>query len=391
MAQNIEYLWEQFVSAKSEIWNTLQWLLRFALSIFVKPYKPSPLEQLPLELLLLITEHLPPRSLDAFLRTNRHFAQLLTPSFYNLAIEQEKKYCSDQPHKWIPMLSLAVSMGNYPLAKFLLGKGVDVNIEDKGMNKEIPIHYAARAHHHDPRVLELLIENGADIERRDWDLRTPLHYATRESAMILLAKGAKTEVYDKDGNTPLHLAVISYRTGAILVLLGNGASVESRNPETGYTALDEALDWKTRAPPTLIKALLSSGAKVEGPPFNQSIPLQKVLRWNPPDISVIRVLLDCGARVSERNSLGQTALHILSRGGRKISIAAARLLLSRAEEGTINAESYLDRHLTILDIATAHGRMQNDEDLEFVHLLVESGARGGRSRTETSRCQERWL
>ena len=54
---------------------------------------------------------------------------------------------------------------------------------------------------------------GADIEARDENQRTPLHYAMEncegEVIMVLLDSGANIEAKDKDQNTPLQLAFIN--------------------------------------------------------------------------------------------------------------------------------------------------------------------------------------
>lgn len=59
-------------------------------------------------------------------------------------------------------------------------------------------------------MVELLLNYGADTERRDRDDRTPMSLAAlvRKSVMfeLLLNNGADTKSKDNDGRTPLYLA-----------------------------------------------------------------------------------------------------------------------------------------------------------------------------------------
>lgn len=62
----------------------------------------------------------------------------------------------------------------------------------------------------DENICKLLVQKGADVEARDNDDWTPLHFAACgsniEIAKLLRSKGARVSVKNKNGQTSLDLA-----------------------------------------------------------------------------------------------------------------------------------------------------------------------------------------
>ena len=78
-----------------------------------------------------------------------------------------------------------------------LEQGVDIEARDK--NGLTPLHYSESA-----EVVNALLNAGADIEARDKNGLTPLYYAEfTEVVNALLNAGADIEARDKKGGTPL--------------------------------------------------------------------------------------------------------------------------------------------------------------------------------------------
>jgi ankyrin repeat protein len=93
----------------------------------------------------------------------------------------------------------------------LIKQGANVNVRDEEMRS--PLHQAVLGGMFG--LVCLLMESGADLNARDQDGFTPLHFAAQEVlpeiAKILVGKGADVNLRDEDGNTPLHRALLSAR------------------------------------------------------------------------------------------------------------------------------------------------------------------------------------
>ncbi len=84
--------------------------------------------------------------------------------------------------------------------------GADVNARDK--EGETPMHYAAMSG--TPDNIAALVSAGADVEARNEDGTTPLYTAAMsgapENIAALLEAGASGSVKDDDGKTPFDYA-----------------------------------------------------------------------------------------------------------------------------------------------------------------------------------------
>jgi len=90
------------------------------------------------------------------------------------------------------------------------------------------------------RVIQRLLEKGADVECRSNDGQTPLWWAAEKGyeavVKLLLEKGAHVESRDNDGNTPLLSAAWGGHEAAVKLLLEKGADMEFKD-NSGYTPL----------------------------------------------------------------------------------------------------------------------------------------------------------
>jgi ankyrin repeat protein len=158
------------------------------------------------------------------------------------------------------MLVMATIKLQKDMVQMLLEEGADINLKDE--YGKTPLHHAVltvfKGTPEDKiqNIAEFLLANGANINAQDNQGETALHLAINQSVWnskncmvdFLLARGANVNVQDKRGATPLHYAVgfgyaesqMPVRKQIIKALLeSNNIDTTIRNDQ-GYTALEEA-------------------------------------------------------------------------------------------------------------------------------------------------------
>ena len=151
--------------------------------------------------------------------------------------------CSTDPPEPFTPLQVAVYNGDHASAEVLLEGGADVE------KKTVWYTY------NDPKMTEILLSHGADINATDPSGYTQLHWAAFHSdssvVRILLAKGAAVNAKNKKMETPLHLAARCGWNEGVQMLLSSGADVDAVD-NSGMTPL--AWAKKSRPPDTLVGA-----------------------------------------------------------------------------------------------------------------------------------------
>jgi ankyrin repeat protein len=154
------------------------------------------------------------------------------------------------------------------------------------------LHLAAAAYERD--IAEELVSAGADVRARNRRGAEPLHYAADGSpesnfwdpdaqyavVEFLIGAGADPSSEDKSGVAPLHRAVRTRCTAAVRALLDNGADAVRRN-KSGSSPLHLAVQ--------------NTGRGGTGAAASQE-----------EQAKIIRLLLDHGARPSDKDSSGKS-------------------------------------------------------------------------------------
>ena len=122
-----------------------------------------------------------------------------------------------------PLIKAAES-GRIKVVELLLEKGADVNKHNEG--GETPLHYATKHGH--AEVMKILLEHGADVTAKGTGCGTPLQWAARsgqiKAAEILLAYGADINA---GRGSPLQDAVRYEQSEMVRYLLARGADINA--------------------------------------------------------------------------------------------------------------------------------------------------------------------
>ncbi|CAM4160924.1 ankyrin repeat domain-containing protein [Zobellia nedashkovskayae] len=142
-------------------------------------------------------------------------------------------------------LAIAVQNNSADVVSYLISIGADVNVIDEKGNNLAAYLFGTRGkiRDYDAKVAALT-EKGFDFKKAQGDKSTVWHLAVAKNDLKLLKKvnafGADINAKDADGNTPLHYAaMITENAGVLRYLLANGADTASTT-EFGETALDLA-------------------------------------------------------------------------------------------------------------------------------------------------------
>lgn len=197
----------------------------------------------------------------------------------------------------------------------LLAEGADPNPPHEGYSGYTPLMFAAG--NGDPEMTRLLIEAGAETERRDHNGERALQWAARQSflnpfrdnaecARLLLEAGSPADsAADRYGSSPL-IDVTRYGSDPAMVrhLLAAGAD-PNRAGQSGETPLYGAAG--TAGGEESVRLLLQAGAdpNVRVDHLGQT-PLHRAALYGATE--TIRLLAAAGAQIEARQDEGETAL-----------------------------------------------------------------------------------
>ncbi len=254
-------------------------------------------------------------------------------------------------------LHLAAQVGSVDILRLLLDVGAPVDVGDRDNSTALDV--AAQCGQMD--AVRLLVEAGADARHRDNNGMTALHFASYEghddAALYLLEHGADPAAATNRGSVALHGAALRGSTPTVAVLLEHGVPANARNAG-GFTPLLSGTAGQADA--ELVRLLLEHGAWVDDRDLEGTTALHNAA-WRG-NLDVVRYLIEQGASIDAlMNGGGNTALHNAASTG---NIEVVRALL--------DAGSQADCRTTWGATPLQWAARQGGEDV--VQLLLERGA-----------------
>ncbi|XP_055853313.1 rabankyrin-5 [Episyrphus balteatus] len=230
------------------------------------------------------------------------------------------------------LLHRAIDVNKEAAAIFLIKSGCDLDSpRQPGMNgeggeeskdKASPLHLCCQWGL--TKVLQTLIDHGANVNMLDWENKTPLHIAIENQhndiIMILLCHpGIDLKIRDKAGNTPFAAALTMRMNKAaqnILERLPNAAEqMDQRGKNFLHTAI---IKDDLESVLFLLSIQVDVNSRVQD--VNQTPPLH--LAAASTNEMIIRNLILAGARINDRDATQKTALHIAAERGNLPAVSA---------------------------------------------------------------------
>ncbi|MBN3319285.1 TNKS1 protein, partial [Atractosteus spatula] len=247
-------------------------------------------------------------------------------------------------------LHLAAGYNRVRIVQLLLQHGADVHAKDKG--GLVPLHNACSYGHYE--VTELLLKHGACVNAMDLWQFTPLHEAASKNRVevcsLLLSHGADPTLVNCHGKSAVDMAPtpelkerLTYEfKGHSLLQAAREADmakvkktlaleiINFKHPQSHETALHCAVASPHPKRKQVTELLLRKGANVNEKNKDFMTPLHVAAERAHND--VMEVLQKHGAKMNALDTLGQTALHRAALAGH---LQTCRLLLSYGADPTI--------------------------------------------------------
>nr|XP_014128487.1 ankyrin repeat and protein kinase domain-containing protein 1 [Zonotrichia albicollis] len=260
-----------------------------------------------------------------------------------------------------PLHLQAAGFGHVGLVKLLASQGAD--LERKQKNLRTPLHVAVERGKF--RVVQYLLKNGISVNSLDQNHYSALHLAVARGKYLICEKlikyGANVELRTDKGWTPLHLASFKGHIEIIRLLKGSRARLDAKGG-MDWTPLHLATRYGDEP---VVSELLRCGADPNTAERSRWAPLHfAVLRGS--FLSVIN-LLECRADVNARNKVGRTPLHLAVLKG---NLAIVKTLLKAG--ALLDVEDITG--CTALQLAVRH---QRENIITLLQGKEASGSKAG--------------
>lgn len=248
----------------------------------------------------------------------------------------------------------AARTGNLQAIKHYIKAGGDVNALDKTFQLSA---MSWGALHGQTKVVQLLIENGTEVDIKSGDGTTPLHSAAflgrADVAKLLLDNGADIKARNNDGATPIDVLSVDWETTAFICnLVGVGTGKEDiaamktgRNEVAKLFGIKGTFDDADTSPAqnlseaaftgdiATMKQALAGGAdpNTRDPQSGGTLLATAALMGH---TEIVALLLEHGADINARSQDGGTPLHAAAFLGHAETV---KLLLEKGADTTLRS------------------------------------------------------
>jgi ankyrin repeat protein len=265
------------------------------------------------------------------------------------------------------------------IIELLLEFGADKDKQDRYLST--PLYLTVESG--DIEIIRLLIENGAGINIGNSWGATPFDYAVEkgmfsfqqsenyfEIMRLLIESGADINIQNYRKEAPLNLAFVYNDVGIMRLLIESGANMNILDLYKGTTVLHKAVESGNFE---ITRLLIEGGADMNIPyPYKKTTVLHKAVELG--HVGITRLLIESGMDINIQDTSGETPLHwSVSPVNWSISpyikrnVDAVRLLIDSGVD--INRKNRHEQ--TPLDLAIDAGNK------EIIQLLIEHGAKRG--------------
>lgn len=279
---------------------------------------------------LEVAELLLNRGADVLARNEEGWAPLYAAVFCGhealatLLLERGADHSTANSHGTTPLL-MAIDLELFEMTKLLLDHGADIEYPRSPSPLQRATHWA------NLKIVNLLLANGAVLEKKNNSGMTPLYLASEEGHdnMIgfLLARGANQKTRSNKGFTPLHAAVAAGHTESVKLLLDHGVGVDDQENSCRQTPRCIAA---VEGHVEIAEQLMQKGANPSSYDDHNWTPLHAAAFYG--HLDIVRLLVSQGANFEDqRNVLQSTLLHTAIRKNR---VAIAEYLLGIGADAT---------------------------------------------------------